>query len=140
MANVKQQQLENRVQELEALLKQIQAATGLGQPRFVDDSDRSDVIEHGSPAHVAFLALKPLEEGEVEGESLKAQAHDGMWYTMADRTMFGIAVKEEFLEVFLAQRVNELAGPPPVQSRDPRAPNYAPPMWRPDELPVSGIV
>jgi len=59
------------------------------------------------------------------------EAHDGTRYTLQDVTIFGTAVRDEFLQAYLQQRVNELEGP--VVHPE------APPMWRPTEVPASGI-
>jgi len=55
--------------------------------------------------------------------------------------MYGPSARPEYLRRVLAQYVSELTTlPPEVQSDDPLAPNYAPPMWMPSEEPVSGMV
>jgi hypothetical protein len=91
-----------------------------------------DYIEHGSERHAALLGLvKAGEDDEPQ--------HEG--WALADVTMYGAAARPEFLLQTLKQKVSELTTPPPVmQSEDPLAPNYAPPMWMPDGEPVSGIV
>lgn len=135
MAKMTVAELEAQVRELQTLVDRI---TGRA-PRVSDlpPEERLDYIAHGSPEHAAFLGLQKLEEGEKAQEfegsigELKATGPDGAWYTLQDVTIFGAAVRPEFLLAYLRQRVNELAGPV--------VPGYAPPMWRPTEVPASGI-
>lgn len=91
-----------------------------------------DYVEHGSNRHAALLGLvRATEEDELR--------HEG--WTLADVTMFGPAARPWYLKRVLIQKVNELISPPlKVQSDDPLAPGYAPPMWVPSEEPVSGMV
>jgi len=89
-------------------------------------ADRNpNFVKHGSDQHAMILGLRkatPSDKLEHEG------------WTLVDITAFGPAARPEFLEAQLAQRVNELKNPPvKPQSRDPRKPNYAPPMWVPPE-------
>lgn len=92
-----------------------------------------DYVPHGSDAHAALIGLRKAEEGE----SLQL---DG--WTLADRTAFGPQATEDYVREVLRQKVAELAAgePPAVQSDDPFEPHYAPPMWKPSDVPVSGIV
>jgi len=79
-----------------------------------------DYVAHGSELHAQMLGLR------------KATADDKLvkdGWTLADPTAFGPSARDYFLEEVLAQRVKELTTPPAVpQSKDPRKPNYAPPM------------
>ena len=91
-----------------------------------------DYIPHGSDRHAAHLGLVKAKEGDEPQQ-------DG--WTLADITMYGPSARPEYLRRVLAQYVSELTTlPPEVQSDDPRAPNYAPPMWVPSDEPVSGMV
>jgi len=91
-----------------------------------------DYIEHGSDRHAAHLGLvKAGKDDEPQ--------QDG--WALADITMYGAAARPEYLRRVLAQFVAELTTlPPEVQSEDPLAPGYAPPMWMPSGEPVSGMV
>lgn len=80
-------------------------------------------IAHGSDKHAALLGLKEAEEHDVP-------QHEG--WALQDVTQYGASARPEFLEQVLRQKVNELTTPfAQVQSDDPRAPNYAPPLWQP---------
>lgn len=119
--------LEAEVRELRDIINRI---TG-NVPRTEDvaPEDRPDYIAHGSPRHVAFLGL--IEVGEKDDVTPKTAGPNGKYYTLQDKTMFGVAVRSEFLQAFLEQRVGELTGP--------RVHPEAPPMWRPTEVPASGL-
>jgi len=94
--------------------------------------ERRDHIEHGSEQHAAMIGLR-----RAGGED--TYQVDG--WTLADITAFGPAARPEFLEQVLRQKVAVLTSPVPVlQSDDPNAPNYAPPMWMPPEGGATGIV
>jgi len=127
MARTTVADLEQEVAQLRAMINRL---TG-NVPRTEDvaPEDRPDYIPHGSSEHAAFLGLR--EVGEEDDVTPKAEGPDGLWYTIQDKTMFGTAVRSEFLEAYLEQRVNELRGP--VVHPE------APPMWRPTEVPASGI-
>lgn len=91
-----------------------------------------DYIEHGSDRHAAFLGLVKAKEDDEPQQ-------DG--WALADITMYGPSARPEYLRRVLAQKVSELTTlPPEMQSDDPLAPHYAPPMWMPSEEPVSGMV
>lgn len=127
MAKTTVAELEAEVAQLRAMVNRL---TG-NVPRTEDvaPEDRPDYIPHGSPEHAAFLGLMEVEkDGDV---APKTEGPDGKWYTLQDKTMFGTAVRTEFLEAYLEQRVGELRGP--VVHPE------APPMWRPTEVPASGI-
>ncbi len=90
---------------------------------------QADHVKHGSDPHAALLGLKKaLKEDELQLEG----------WTLIDTTMFGPQVTDRYLKEVLRQKVATLkAGPPPVpQPEDPRAPNYAPPLWVPKEAPI----
>jgi hypothetical protein len=91
--------------------------------RKVGPAGNYDYVEHGSDQHAAMLGLKKAEDHDVPQV-------DG--WALQDPTQFGPAARPEFIEQFLRQRVSELTTLPPVmQSVDPLAPNYAPPLWQP---------
>lgn len=91
-----------------------------------------DYIKHGSDRHAAFLGL-------VKAQKDDEPQQDG--WALADITMYGPSARPEYLRRVLAQKVSELTTlPPEMQSDDPLAPNYAPPMWMPAGEPVSGLV
>lgn len=127
MARTSVAELEQQVAELRAIINRL---TG-NVPRTEDmaPEDRPDYIPHGSDRHAAFLGLREVEEDDEM--KLKTQGPNGKWYTLQDRTVFGIAVREEFLEAFLQQRVGEL--------QKPEVHAEAPSMWVPTEAPASGI-
>jgi len=82
-----------------------------------------DYVEHGSDQHASLLGLRKAEkddEPQLDG------------WALYDITMWGPVATDKFLMQMLRQKVNELKSKSPVmQSTDPRAPHYAPPMWRP---------
>ncbi len=133
MAKMTVAELEAQVAELTDLVNRMAGRV----PRTEDlpPEERPDYIEHGSAQHAAFLGLTEVgKDEEVQkfgDEPLVAEGPDGKQYTLSDVTIFGTAVRPEFMHAFLRQRVNELAGPV--------VPAYAPPMWRPTEVPASGI-
>lgn len=91
-----------------------------------------DYVAHGSDQHAEWLGLIKAEEDDEP-------QRDG--WTLADITMYGPSARPEFLRRVLAQKVSELTTlPPVVQSDDPLAPHYAPPLWMPSAEPVSGMV
>lgn len=91
-----------------------------------------DYVEHGSDRHAALLGLRKAEEGDepqLEG------------WTLIDLTAFGPAARPEYKREVLRQKVSSLTSDAPaVQSDDPLAPGYAPPLWMPTTEPASGIV
>lgn len=123
--------------EVERLTALVHRMAGVPFDETEDVGERDDYVEFGSPRHVALLGLRPVEDDE-ENDLIETGV-DGTRYTLIDRTLFGVAVRHEFLEAILKQKVNQLVGPPQPQSLDPRAPNYAPPMWRPTQQPATGI-
>ena len=83
-------------------------------------------IRHGSEEHAALLELmEATEEDDLQYEG----------WTLADPTKWGENATEEYLRRILRQKVRELNTPPippsEMQSKDLRAPNYAPPLWTP---------
>jgi len=91
--------------------------------RKVGPAGNLDYIPHGSDAHAALLGLKKAEEHDVP-------QHDG--WALQDVTQYGPAARPEFLEQVLRQKINELTiSLPKMQSNDPFAPHYAPPLWQP---------
>lgn len=77
-------------------------------------------VAHGSEQHAQMLGLR------------RATADDKLVkdsWTLIDPTAFGPTARIDFLEEVLAQRVRELnTAPVAPQSKDPRKPNYAPPL------------
>ena len=115
-----QRELERQVAELSSMVTGLRAALGLGPTRHILPlEERPDYIRRGSPEHAAFLGL-------IEDESSETG------YRLADTTQFGPQVTDRYLYEVLRQKVSELhSETPPIQSDDPLAPNYAPPMWQP---------
>jgi hypothetical protein len=120
-------ELEAEVAELRDLVNRM--AGRVPRTEDLDAEDRPDYIPHGSPEHAAFLGLREVDEGDEVAP--KTEGPDGKHYTLSDKTAFGMAVRPEFLQAILEQRAGELTGP--------KVPDYAPPMWRPTEVPASGI-
>ena len=92
-----------------------------------------DYVPHGSEQHAELIGLRKAEDGE------ELQL-DG--WTLADRTAWGPQATESYIKEVLRQKVVEWkkGAPPKPQSEDPFAPNYMPPIWKPSEEPVTGIV
>jgi len=84
------------------------------------------IIEHGGAEHAALLGLVPV------GDS----------YELSDPTPYIQMDPTGRLEsIITRQRIAELKGGfPKLQTSDPLKPHYAPPLWRPDEEAVTGIV
>ena len=84
------------------------------------------LVPHGSEEHAALLGL--VKEGTA--------------YELADPTPYIQLDPTGRLEsIITRQRVAELTtGFPKLQSDDPRKPNYAPPLWLPNEELAEGIV
>ena len=94
---------------------------------------RPDYVKHGSDRHAEeVLGLRKAVEGDepqLEG------------WTLVDLTAFGPTARPEYKREVLRQKVSTLMSPvPKLQSDDPLAPNYAPPLWMPTTEPASGIV
>ncbi len=82
-----------------------------------------DYVKHGSDQHASLLGLKKAEEGD-------APTFEG--WALADITLWGPAATDTFLLNILKGKVSELKSETPkMQSDDPLAPNYAPPLWEP---------
>jgi len=130
---------------IEALERQIAELTGrVPHERDIPLEDRPDYIAHGSEKHVAFLGLREATPEETaRAEKQEAQGEIGLayqGYVLQDITAFGVTAKAEMLKAILMQKVHQLKPPPAPQSDDPLAPNYAPPLWVPSGIPVSGVV
>jgi len=96
------------------------------------ETGQMDYVAPGSPEHAALLGLVKAPTGETLGI-------DG--WTLSDPLAFGPAATETYLLRLLRGKVNELNGKmPKVQSEDRNKEGYAPPMWRPSDTPVRGIV
>jgi len=80
-----------------------------------------DYVAHGSPQHAALIGLL-VDKNHSTG------------YRLADMTAYGPQASPAYLEEVLRQKVAVLQGGAPAlpQSKDPRKPNYAPPLWVPD--------
>jgi len=93
---------------------------------------QTDYVAPGSTDHAALLGLVKAPQGET-------LEIDG--WTLADPLAFGPAASETYLLRILRSKVNELNGKMPTPQSDDRSKEgYAPPMWRPSDEPVSGIV
>lgn len=96
-------------------------------------STSPDYIEPSSDRHAEHIGLRKADkadEPQIEG------------WALIDLTAFGPLARPEFLREVLRGKVSTLrsGGAPPVQSDDPLLPNYAPPLWRPSEVPVTGEI
>lgn len=128
MANKTNAELAKEVRELRAMVERL-TGTAPRTEGELPPEERPDYIAHGSDEHAAFLGLREVKkDADV---TPYAEAPNGKYYTLMDKTIFGTAVRSEFLQAFLEQRVNELQAP--------TVPPEAPPMWRPTEAPTSGI-
>ena len=135
---------------IEALERTIAQLTGHApQQRNIPEEERADAIEHGSPRHVAFLGLREATEAEVAQAEKKEAANEiglaykhenGTVYVLGDITAFGVTAEPAMLKAILMQKVHQLKKPPLPQSDDPNEPNYAPRLWVPSGIPVSGTV
>jgi len=144
MAKDELAELRQEVQELKMLLGQL---TGQPHTRDIPLEERADYIEHGSDRHAAWLGLrkatpeeqKSKEQKDEDGKGQVALVVDG--WTLQDITAFGVTADKDFLLAVLRQKVSQLTSPvPSYQTIDKNAPDYAPPMWRPQGFPVTGIV
>ena len=140
--------MQARIEALEQTIAQLTGGRAQ-QQRIIPEEERADAIEHGSPRHVAFLGLRKATAAEVAQAEKKEAANeiglaykheDGTVYVLADITAFGVTADRAMLKAILMQKVHQLKPPPLPQSDDPNAPNYAPSLWVPDGVPVSGVV
>jgi hypothetical protein len=95
-----------------------------------------DYIEFGSDQQAAILGLKKAEKGDDP-------QLDG--WALVDITAWGpqaMADDKAYLREILRQKVSNLTSKPPqLQSDDPMAPHYAPPLQVPPEgEPASGYI
>lgn len=82
-----------------------------------------DYVPHGSDEHAGLLGLVKAAKDDVP-------QLDG--WALADMTMYGPNATDKFLAQVLRQKVSELTSKAPeVQSENPMAPHYAPPIWKP---------
>ena len=130
---------------IEALERTIAQLTGRApRQQAIPENERADYIEHGSERHVAFLGLRKATPGEAAVAEKKEKANEiGLvyeGYVLEDITAFGVTAEPAMLKAILRQKVHQLAPPPMPQSDDPNAKNYAPTLWVPDGIPVSGTV
>jgi hypothetical protein len=86
---------------------------------------RPDYVEPGSERHALLLGLrKATADDEIEF---------GGW-ALQDVNLLGVAATDRAIREVLRQKVTSLTSKtPPIQSDDPIAPCYAPPMWVPDD-------
>ena len=130
---------------IEALEQTIAQLTGRApQQQAIPENERADYIEHGSERHVAFLGLREATAAEVAQAEKKEAANEiGLvykGYVLQDITAFGVTAEAAMLKAILMQKVHQLTPMPTPQSDDPNAPNYAPSLWVPSGIPVSGTV
>lgn len=126
-------ELRSEVEELRDILARL-----TGQPHTpVPLEERADYIAQGSDQHMAWLGLAKATEEDEKDESVLT--YEG--YKLLDVTAFGVTAKKDYLMAVLRQKVHQLTQPIPMpQSANRNAPNYAPPMWRPQGMSVEGIV
>jgi hypothetical protein len=86
---------------------------------------RPDYVEPGSARHAALLGLREAtDDDEIQ--------YDG--WALQDVNLLGIAATDRAIREVLRQKVTSLTSKTPViQSDDPTAPGYAPPIWMPDD-------
>ena len=110
-------------QEIAALKADLKRLMGRTESR-AEPEEMIYTVLHGSDEHAAHLGLRKAteEDGDyvIEG------------WTLDDITNYPPSVTPVYIKRILRQKVNNLISPVPVmQSRDPREPHYAPPMWDP---------
>lgn len=99
-----------------------------------DGLHQTDFIEHGSEDHAGILGLEPCDKND--STPYKRQDKQGCWWRLADPYGYaGIGAEPEYIQEVLRQKISELdSSMPEIQSDDPFAPGYAPPMYVPPEL------
>ena len=129
-------ELEKQIKELQ---EQVSMLTGMPSGRAVPllPEDRADFIAPGSKQHMVFLGIREA----TKDDELTYSVNGGQEFALTDITVFGVNVRSEFLKSILMQKVNSFICPAPeYQSTNPSKPHYAPALWIPDDVPVSGIV
>jgi len=126
-------ELEQRVQQLEALLERAGLAV---KPRSDKPEDRPDYIEWGSKKHAAFLGLVLLEDGQEPpiGQRHILPGKDKQLYCLEDELgamrFYPNLSLDEVVPVVLRQKINVF------ESDIPPIPDNAPTMWTPEPLMV----
>lgn len=134
MATIKE--LEKQIEEMRAQLAML-TGTPSGRVVPLPPEERADFIAYGSEQHMVFLGIREA----TEDDEVTYASDSGQKYALTDITVFGVNVRPEFLKAILMQKVSSFTCPVPVlQSTDPAQPHYAPPLWIPDDIPVTGIV
>lgn len=87
---------------------------------------QTDYVEPGSQDHaMGVLGLEPA----AKSDAIQMTDKKGRAWRLMDETMFGPQVTERYLREVLRQKISELdAEPVEIQSEDPLAPGYCPPM------------
>jgi hypothetical protein len=97
-----------------------------------DGLHQTDYVEIGSEQHATILGLRPARDDDTY---VRKDAQGRKW-TLVDVTAFGPQATEAYIREVLRQKVSVLDSPAPeIQSEDPFAPDYAPPLDRRYELP-----
>jgi len=105
--------------DAEAILERLQKDDAIE----LGPAGNPDFIAHGSNEHAALLGLARVENG-WQGPQLEGWKLIDPMFTELD--------SDRITERVLQQRVNELTAPiPQTQSRDRRAPGFAPTLWDP---------
>jgi hypothetical protein len=90
-----------------------------------DGLHQTDYVEPGSEEHAAILGLRAAQDGDAY---MREDAQGRKW-TLVDATAFGPQVTEAYIREVLRQKVSNLDAPQlEIQSDDPFAPGYAPPL------------
>lgn len=104
------------------------ARTTNNSRKTANNGKRPDFVEFGSERHAALLRLRKATKDDDQELVIGG-------YTLANIAEYGPNATTRFLKTILMQRINELNSTPEIpQSEDRSKPNYAPPMFDPDEL------
>jgi len=127
MATVKE--LEERIRELEAAM----GAQGVQMPAPVE-GPLPDYVPFGSPQHAALLGLVEVgDDDDASDYATYTSPSSGKAYRLQDEyepvRLFPAMDPEKAARVILRQKVGELEG------GSPPAPERAPTMWRPRDVP-----
>jgi len=129
-------ELEQQIKELSAQVAML-TGTPSGQVAPLPPEERADYIAPGSKEHMVFLGIHEA----TKDDDMTYSVDGGKEFALTDITIFGVNVRPEFLKAILMQKVSSFSCPAPeIQSTDPSKPHYAPALWIPDDVPVSGIV
>lgn len=119
----KQPDIEGLQQQIAQLQRELWRLTGRYVGPVEEKPAQTDYVAHGSDEHAALLGLKKAGEDDKF-------AVDG--WTFEDVTAFGANARPDYIEQVLRQKVSSLRAPmPEPQSKDPKAPHFAPLMWKP---------